>query len=307
MRAVDKPTLSLLSRLWLSEPDAETLALARESGFRLAQDPAALAAVWTDLFLLNVYPYGSAFTDPSGELNGPSALFAQARFEAAGYDPPELATAGAPDHAGLCLGFLAHLEASGRRDPDFLAWALDWIPVCLLAVERQPSPHPFYRSLVSATREALLARAEAAPRRDDAPAAPPVEDELDLSAVVRRLLAPAVSGFFISRSRLGAVALEAGMRLPFGSRYEVARSLFEAAGESGRVERVLDGLRGEARAWEEAYAALAQAHPGWSRTAAKWRGRLGATLDLLSEMGRILDTPIEVEYGNGEQIGGGGS
>ena len=59
MRALDKPTLSLLSRLWLSEPDAEALARAREAGLSAAADPPTLAAAWTDLFLLNVYPYGA--------------------------------------------------------------------------------------------------------------------------------------------------------------------------------------------------------------------------------------------------------
>ena len=279
-----------LSRLWLHEPNAE------------------LSAAWTDLFLLNVYPYGSAFMDPSGELNGPCAAAALARYEASGYAPPELATAGAPDHAGLCLGYLAHLDGADRDDPEFLAWALDWIPVCTIAIERQPSPHPFFRSLAEETREALLARAGGGPRNPlPLPSFPAHdEEELDLSAVVRRLLAPATSGFFLSRSRLGAVALDAGMRLPFGSRYDVARALFEAAGESGRVQAVLDGLGREAASWDDRYAGLAAAHPAWRERAESWRGRLAVSRRLLSEMAGLLDTPLELEYGSREKIESGG-
>jgi TorA maturation chaperone TorD len=301
VRALNKPTLSLLSRLWLTEPDAEALAQAREAGLSAGDDPAALAAAWTDLFLLNVYPYGTAFTDVSAELNGPAAADAARRYAAAGYQPPELARTGAPDHAGLCLGFLAHLAAGGRADPEFLSWTLDWLPVCALAVERQPQTHPFYRDLAAATREELLAgpSAPAGATGDFLPildAGPEPDDEVDLSRVVRFFLAPAACGLFLSRSRLGGLALEAGLRLPFGSRFEVARALFEAAGESGRVGPVLDALSAETEAWDTAYSALARDHASWRERAGTWRGRLGATRERLAEMRRILESPLEVEY-----------
>jgi len=290
---VTGPSLSLLSRLWLAEPDAKTLSLAREAGLLGRGEPTGLAAAWTDLFLLNVYPYGTVFTDISGELNGPAAAAVARRYEAAGYRPPELTGAGAPDHAGLCLGFLAHLAAQGEEDTSFLGWTLDWLPVCALAVERQPSAHPFYRDMVAATREALLSgasvSASAAPQ-DLAPvleAGDETEEEVDLSRVVRSLLAPAASGFFLSRSRLGALALEAGLRLPFGSRFDVGRSLFEAAGECGRVEPVLAALSREADAWDAAYSVLAREHVSWRARAGAWRARIAATRERLSEMGRM--------------------
>ena len=299
---MNAPPLSLLSRLWLAESDAETVARAAEAGLA-GGDPADLAAAWTDLFLLNVYPYGTAFTDISGELNGPAAAAASRRFEAAGYHPRELAGTGAPDHAGLCLGFLAHLAAQGREDPGFLAWTLDWLPVCALAVERQPFAHPFYRDLAAATRESLFVM-------EPPPSATPedlasvleadseTEEEIGLSRVVRFLLAPAASGFFLSRSRLGALALEAGLRLPFGSRFDVARSLFEAAGEGGRVEPVLAALSQEAEAWDAAYAAHAREYASWQARASVWRSRIAETRERLMQMRQILNSPVELEYGN---------
>jgi TorA maturation chaperone TorD len=286
-----KPTLSLLSRLWLAEPDSETLSRAVEAGLPGA-DQVDLAAAWTDLFLLNVYPYGTVFTDISGELNGPAAAAVARRYEAAGYRPPELAGAGAPDHAGLCLGFLAHLAAQGEEDTSFLGWTLDWLPVCALAVERQPSAHPFYRDMAAATRESLLlaASAQAAAPEDLAPvleSGPETDEEVDLSRVVGFLLAPAASGFFLSRSRIGALAHEAGLRLPFGSRFDVGRSLFEAGGECGRVEPVLAALSGEAEAWDAAYSVLAREHVSWRARSGVWRARIAATRKRLSEMGRM--------------------
>ncbi len=286
------PSLSLVSRLWLAEPDANTLSLAREAGLLGRGEPTGLAAAWTDLFLLNVYPYGTAFTDISGELNGPAAAAALRRYEAGGYRPPELAQTGAPDHAGLCLGFLAHLAARGEEDTAFFGWTLDWLPVCALAVERQPSAHPFYRDMAAATREALLSGASvpasAAPE-DLAPVLETVdeEEEIGLSRVVRFLLAPAACGFFLSRSQLGALALEAGLRLPFGSRFDVARALFEAAGECGRVEPVLGALSREAEAWDAAYSTLARDHVSWRGRAGVWRARVAATREKLTEMGRM--------------------
>ena len=299
---MNAPPLSLLSRLWLAEPDAETVARAAEAGLAGGK-PSDLAAAWTDLFLLNVYPYGTAFTDISGELNGPAAAAASRRYEAAGYRPRELAGTGAPDHAGLCLGFLAHLAAQGREDPGFLAWTLDWLPVCALAVERQPFAHPFFRDLAAATRESLFALASpgAVAPEDLAPVLEEgyeTEEEVGLSRVVRFLLAPAASGFFLSRSRLGALALEAGLRLPFGSRFDVARALFEAAGECGRVEPVLAALSQEAEAWDAAYTAHSREYASWQARASVWRSRIAETRERLMQMRQILNSPLELEYGN---------
>ena len=127
-------------------------------------------------------------------------------------------------------------------------------------------------------------------------AGPEPDDELDLSRVVRFFLAPAACGLFLSRSRLGGLALEAGLRLPFGSRFDVARALFEAAGESGRVGPVLDALSAEVEAWDAAYAALARDHASWETRAGAWRRRLDATTERLAEMRRILGSPLALEY-----------
>jgi hypothetical protein len=67
----------------------------------------------------------------------------------------------------------------------------------------------------------------------------------------------------------------------------VARSLFEAAGECGRVEPVLAALSREAEAWDAAYCALAREHVSWRARAGAWRARIAATRERLSEMGQM--------------------
>ncbi len=101
----------LLSSLWLHEPDSAAIArAASELGLPTAE-PGELALAYADLFLLNVYPYGTAYTDPDGELNAPEAHELATLFEAYGYCPSELNEVAAPDHLGLCLGFLSHVSS----------------------------------------------------------------------------------------------------------------------------------------------------------------------------------------------------
>jgi len=302
----DEPgaSLDLLSRLWLREPDFPTLAAAREvpSLAPHVGEPAAMAAAYTDLFLLNVYPYGTAFMDPSGELNGPAASQAARRYENQGYAPAELFEVGAPDHVGLCLGFLEHLVRGGQEDLEFSAFLLEWVPICCLAVEREPSAHRFYRAVAAATRRRLMedipesvSRASE-PEESDPESTDPEEKEVGLSHIVRFLLAPARSGLFLSRARLGQLARAAGMRLPFGSRFDVARMLYQTAGEDGKVGRVLDLLGAELAVWEDNYRAWAEEHRRWAPLAARWLHRTGETGRMIGQMRTILENPPELEY-----------
>jgi len=303
----------LLSHLWLHEPDAETIARAVvELGLPLADpattlraSPADLASAYTDVFLLNVYPYGTAFTDPSGELNGPEAQRVAALYEVHGYRPPELKSVGAPDHLGLCLGFLA------AGQDGLLPRIADWAPACCLAVEREPSAHSFYRALASTTRQHLFVMlSEAKPPGAETPSASSgqalrfaqgdgdnlqseiynlqSEDEVRLRHIVRFFLTPAQCGVFLSRSRLGQMAKDLGGRLPFGSRFEVAEMLFTYAG--GGVEQLgqlLNALETEVAAWATAYRDWAEKHPAWRPIAEMWLARTAEAARQLNAMRRM--------------------
>lgn len=291
-----------LARLWLREPDERALESAEGLGLSLSgATPNELAADFSELFLLNVYPYGSVFTDPSGELNGRFASWAASRYERRSYLTPEFWEAGAPDHVGLCVGYLGHLEKIGETDPDFSLSLQEWLPVCALAVERDPSAAELYRALAQRTRAAVMRdeprgqRVLGSPEEDGTDGAFE-NDEIHLSDVLSYLLAPARSGFFLSRSRLGKIARQSGLQLPFGGRYEVARALFGAAGEAERVREVLGALAEETDAWETAYAGWESEHASWSRFATLWRSRIGRTRCRLAAMEDLLHRPLDLEY-----------
>jgi TorA maturation chaperone TorD len=314
---------ALLSNLWLHEAGTATLAQAREFlGLQTDADPPALAAAYADLFLLNVYPYGTAYTDAWGEINTHAARQTAARYERHTYRPPELSETGGPDHLGLGLGFLAHLQAFSATQNDakgeggdFFAGLLDWAPICCLAAERDPAAHPFYRALAKATSNTLLTDAgswlsstERVPAsahkawRGHADASPSISyepaDELRLRDVVRFLLVPARSGMFLSRARLGTLANALGMRLPFGSRMEVAEWLFAGVGQSSQVLLLLQALDAEAAQWDRSYRECAEEWPLWQPIAVPWRSRIAETRRLLAELERQASHGVELTYAN---------
>jgi TorA maturation chaperone TorD len=281
---------SLLATLWLHEPDAQTIARAvNELGLPVAE-PAELALAYADVFLLNVPPYGTAFTDDYGELNGERTQEVARLFESHDYAPSELTEVAAPDHLGLCLGCLA----TGHEA--IWAYMAEWAPVCCLAVEYEPTAHAFYRALAAKTRAAVFAHCPIGntqsaqfsnlqlPLTHDSP-----DEELRLKDLLRFFLTPARCGAFLSRARLGQMARALGMRLPFGSRFEVAEALFIAAGDNGETLGLLAMLEDEVSAWAEAYRAWAEESPGWQPAAEVWLSRAGAALKTLSELRVIAE------------------
>lgn len=197
---------------------------------------------------------------------------------------------------------------------DFLTDLRTWAPVCCLAAERDPSAHPFYRALAQLTRETLLSGElriasgeteianfypEPAEGRNSPFAIRNSQFAIRLRDIVRFLLTPARSGMFLSRARLGQLAKELGMRLPFGSRFEVAEWLFACAaraGEGQQLSTLLQKLPVEANEWAAAYRGWALRYPAWQPAAARWLERIAQTRDMLREMEQLAQSGIEVEY-----------
>ena len=305
-------SLSLLSRLWLAEPGPPEIARALElPAFReIAAAPDELALAWADLFLLGVYPYGSVFCETTGELNGESSRWAASVFERNAYAPPELSSAAAADHAGLCLEFLAAFRGGGGDRAHLVRWLAAWLPVCCVAIEREPGVHPFYAALARETVEAVSCQLsalsqsvatsvpadslkvetgsseEAVSCQLSALSLTAQGEEVSLSDIVRFLLAPARSGLFLSRARLGVIGRSAGLPLAFGGRFDVARALFAAAGESGRLQVVLEALDSEAGEWRDAYRGIAARHPGWQQPESVWSAGLDRLHAVLADMRR---------------------
>lgn len=296
--SLESDKLRLLSGLWLREPDAEMARLATSRLGLPAAKPAELSTAYTELFLLNVYPYGTVFTDPYGELNGPGAQEIARLYAANGYQPAELLEIGAPDHLGACLGFAAHLSQRQLDPADFTAALLDWAPVCCLAVEREPRAHSLYQSLAKLTREWLLADATGSPGATHGNDASlfdlsiSADDEVRLPDLVRFFLAPARCGIFLSRGQLGRMAMSLGLRLPFGSRFEVAENLFQVAGEAGQIEPLIVALEAEFSLWRNEYARWAESYPNWQAAAEMWLARSSRATGQLSEMRKTVEAEL---------------
>ncbi len=303
----------LLSSLWLHEPDSAAVARAMSELGLPTATPDELAAAYADLFLLNVYPYGTAYTDPEGELNAPEAHELAALYKTQGYCPPELNEVAAPDHLGLCLGFLSHvsslraveepaltrsvskggeaissqrlLRGFAPRNDHLISGLLEWIPICCLAVERDPAAHRFYRALAALTRKSLMAETLIPNTQYPIHHSSFIihHSEVTLRDLVRFFLAPAQCGLFLSRSRLGHIANELGLSLPFSSRFEVAEALFASAGAE-HIERLIDKLSEEVKCWTAEYRSWAEAYPAWSPVAGVWQARTAQSQRTLSEM-----------------------
>lgn len=292
-------TFMLLSRLWLREPDAATQADAIAAFDLPPADLHELAIAYADVFLLNVPPYGTVFTDAWGELNAPPAQRIAELYAQHGFDSPALLETGAPDHLGLGLAFLAHLAARRTTCPEFLTLFMAWVPACCAAVEREPCAPPFYRALGTKTWEALAgwrAEASAAPGVNDEiiPLIPrddgQDEEEVTLKDVVRYFLHPARCGIFLSRTRLAWIANRLGVRLPFALRFDVAEALFTAAGDRRCVPQLLELLEGEFGEWIAAYRRMAGIHPQGERHVARWVAAAEGGIAVLREMMRIART-----------------
>jgi TorA maturation chaperone TorD len=295
--ALSPGDVSLLSRLWLNEPDADLVAMAASRLGLPPADPAELAAAYTDLFLLNVYPYGTVFTSATGELNGPETEYLAAQYAANGYQPANLAEIGAPDHLGACLGFAAHLAERAMENGNFAASLVGWGPVCCLAVERESSAHHFYHAVAKVTREWMLGNSAPAARTPPEAEFPPISlgavsdsatDEISLRDVVQFFLAPARCGVFLSRARLGQMAKNFGLHLPFGSRFEVAETLFLSTGQAGQIVPLLGALDAEIRAWRSEYLRWQEAQPNWKPAALLWLARTSKALEQLAEMQSLV-------------------
>lgn len=154
--------LELLGRAWLLEPDQAMLQRLgllgplRDEVEALSPDAAALA--YSQAVLQLVPPYASSFLDPEGMMNSDTTEAVLRRYHQAGFEVQSTWRAGAADHLGVELFFLAWLQA---RDldmaRDFLnEHLLSWAPVCCLAYERL-AEIPLYPVLGRLTLDVLIA------------------------------------------------------------------------------------------------------------------------------------------------------
>jgi TorA maturation chaperone TorD len=324
----------LLARLVLRPPDAALLATLRDLP-GLAElvaagdgDLEALQVEYERVFGRNVYPYESLYRDRELMLNTAAAERVAALYIACDFATTEDG-AGAADHLGLELRLMSHLLATeaqaiaaGDLGARGRALALQarclhehlacWAPVCGRAVLRVAAL-PLFRTLAGLVTELILS--DCARYMPPAPAAIRLEPQGAHSAggagqqgelrgnqgwdsladVVRRLLTPDDVGVFLSRADISALGRRLELPVPIGERFQMLRSLFEAAGQFEQAPALLDALDGLLAGEQAAIAALAGAHPAWGPHAAHWRARLGRGRALLAELRAQAGLPGHVQ------------
>jgi TorA maturation chaperone TorD len=157
--------LQVLGDSWLLEPDPTLLerlaALPPLSDSASQASPESLAVSYSELFLTMIPPYASLFLSEDAMLNADAAEEAQRLYVRAGFDIAAEWRAGAADHMGVELHFLAFLLSRASADSSrFLKeHVLIWAPVCCLAVERA-RVEPLYTGIARLTLDVLLALAD---------------------------------------------------------------------------------------------------------------------------------------------------
>lgn len=256
---------------------------------------------FTDLFVLQLYPYASVYLGPEGMLGG------VARDRVAGFfrtldavPPPE------PDHLTVLLTATAELAeheaaasdgdtaAAWRRSRNALLWehVLSWVPVFAERISEHGGPYELWAELLLG---ALRYEADAVGPAADLPLhmrdAPPLDDPRleDLregsedTDLLSQLLAPIRTGMVLTRADLARAAREVGVGARIGERRYVLAALVSQA-----ADEVLAWLADEA----DRQAALHRGRTWTGDIAGFWSGRADSTARLLRGLAADAETAL---------------
>jgi TorA maturation chaperone TorD len=286
-------------------PSPEGEAVARALGL----GGAPTAAEYTELFLLNLYPYASVHLGDEGMLGGEARDRVAGFWRALGLTPPT-----EPDHLTALLGLYA-MVAEADTAPDIavsdtaprshaglhglgvrhrvqraLLWehVLSWLPA-YLEKARELAPR-FYREWAELLETALAAEAERLPAdglvplhlRASVPLVDPRRDGLE--AFLTSVLAPVRSGLVLTRTDLGRAARDLGLGLRLGERRFVLRALLaqEAGGTLGWLAAEAESWVGRHRRMPSAFAPVTDF----------WAARAERTAALLAELAATTETEV---------------
>jgi TorA maturation chaperone TorD len=309
----------LLANVYLREIDPDVLAVLRAyPAFAAAAHDDGhpplcerLRAEYARLFLLNVYPYESAYVDEAAMLNTAATHAVAVAYRAAGFTPDPQQRAGALDHIGLELDLLGHLaerEGAARAHGDvdaatglrtrqraFLAAHLAaWGPVFADAVTRD-ARLPLYREIGAFTAEFLLADLHGL-MADGSPSAVPEPDHTtdalpadwgagsDLRTLARGLTTTARAGLHLSRESLFRLAGQLELPLAPTERWLMLEQLFQGAARYDQLGPLLAELLAMVGQAASTYARWERRYPGAVQAIRPWRQRAQVTAAMLREM-----------------------
>jgi len=254
-------------------------------------------------FGFNVFPYASAFLDPSGLLGGAISDRHIQEYQQGGYRPRSSEGA---DHIGNELGFIAHinrLESSAWTEEDAEAahefkgrmsrlidnHIFPWLAPFALAVRHQGNS--FFIQVVDLTLESLdqqrrqYGRAKSKPLA--LPKTPPVADDNlnDIKNISSHLLTPLSSGIFLSRDDIGRLAQRLTLPRGFGQRRHMIENLFESAITYEQTPNLLSSLQRLLTNWEDEYRELAK-QSGPTLQVEDWLSRVKESKKLISQLAK---------------------
>lgn len=219
---------------------------------------------YTDLFVLQLWPYASIYVGAEGKLGGEAKDRVAGFWRALRLTPPA-----EPDHLAVLLALYATLADSEAAEPDparrqlrrrsrqALLWEhlLSWLPAYLAKLEEIASP--FYRAWSEVLREALIAEARTLGLPDQLPLhlreAPMLPDPQPdgAEAFLAGLLTPVRAGMVLVRDDLARAARELGLGLRQGERTYVLTALL-----GQEPAATLKWLADEAGRWVSLHASM---------------------------------------------------
>lgn len=243
---------------------------------------------YTEVFLLQVYPYASIYLGEKGMMGGEARDRVAGFWRALGLVPPP-----EPDHVAALLGLYASLVEAEIAEPDparavllrssrrALLWEhlLSWSPPYLAKVAAMPSP--VYATWAELLSDALIAEATMLGREDalplalrDAAVLPDPHDAA--SDWISALLAPVRCGMILTRADLGRAARKLDIGLRVGERAFILRALLEQ--DPGGTAAWLGGEAERAARSHQAF------DPVLVDIAAFWKGRAEAATTALGSL-----------------------
>jgi putative dimethyl sulfoxide reductase chaperone len=309
-------TYDFFSRLYRQGPTQQELPLIRaipELAETLTDpfDAEQQAATYQTIFGFNVFPYESAFMEPSGSLGGEISDAILHRYALIGFAVD--ANTEASDHIATELALLAVCSqqaaslwdagdiqgAHHLRDwqQHFLAdHLLRWIAPFAQAVRAEADP--FYTELVEMTMALVvyhyadLSDGSAPLQPFELPPSPKLlgEEETGLKEIADYLISPLYSGIFLSRDAIGRLARQANLPRGFGGRRQMLTNLLRAAAQYEQFPALMAHLDALVQSWITGYQADALAYPPLEGFILPWVNHATITQGMLAEIGNISES-----------------
>jgi TorA maturation chaperone TorD len=241
------------------------------------QDSAEWAAIYYQIFSMNVFPYETIFRGEAGLLGGPVTENVAHFYDSIGFPQPDDGNA---DHMGIELSALAYLcgAESDAHDDDMLHEAhrmihfqrrfldehlLCWLPVLVKAIINQGNT--FYKQLSVLLLKLTLEHRQSLGDDLMNPSVPFTlpertnllgQEKTGLRDIADYLLTTAYTGFYLSQEDIKKIGNRFRIPRGFGKRSQVLTNLLRTAVDYDSLDGILEALHEFAADWRRFYGAI---------------------------------------------------